>query len=336
MPATDWKEVIEDGEATRFESYAAFLSKGQRAHASNGPVSRALHAKQNLGVEAELVIGDDVPADAKLAMFATPKRYRAVARFSNGAPAKQSDRAPDVRGLAVKVFGVDGPKVIPGLENETTQDFLAIRTSALPIRNAEEFMTLVRVARPQALLPLRLMAALGPRRAIQIIRAALTGLKAPQRPLAATSFYSALPIMLGPHAVQYAFTARDASAATKLTSANSLGEGLAAQLRKEPVTYDLQLRFYIDEKQTPIEDATTEWSSPWFTVGQLILPVQDPDSPRGRRVQEFVEQLSFDPWHARADMRPLGNIMRARNVAYRSSTQARKAIAEPRELPTFE
>lgn len=334
MHATDWKEVVEDGEAARFESYAAFLAKGQHAHAAKGAIARALHAKQNLGVEAELVIGD-VPADAKHAMFATPKTYRALARFSNGAPARQSDRTPDVRGLAVKVFGVDGPKVIPGLENETTQDFLAIRTSSLPIRNADEFMTLVRVARPQALLPIRLMAALGPRRAIQIIRAALTGLKVPQRPLAATSFYSALPIMLGPHAVQYAFTAREDAPATKL-SANSLGEELAARLRKEPVTYDLQLRFYTDPTQTPIEDATTEWSSPWVTVGQLILNVQDPDSPRGKRVQEYVEQLAFDPWHARSDMRPLGNIMRARNVAYRSSTSARKAIAEPREVPTFE
>jgi hypothetical protein len=35
-------------------------------------------------------------------------------------------------------------------------------------------------------------------------------------------------------------------------------------------------------------------------------------------------------------MRPLGDIMRARNVAYRSSTQARKALSEPREAPTFE
>lgn len=336
MAATDWKEVIDDGEAARFDDYAAFLSKGQRAHASNGSVARALHAKQNLGVEAELVIADDVVADAKHGMFATPKRYRAVARFSNGAPAKQSDRTPDVRGLAVKVFGVDGTKVIPGMENETTQDFLAIRTSALPIRNAHEFMTLVRVARPQALLPVRLMVGLGPRRAIQIIRAALAGLKTPQRPLAATSFYSALPIVLGPHAVQYAFIARDTTEAAKLASGNALGEGLAAQLRTQAVTYDLKVRFYIDEKQTPIEDATVEWSSPWHTVGQLILPVQDPDSARGKRVQEFVEQLAFDPWHARSDMRPLGNIMRARNVAYRSSTQARKAIAEPREAPTFE
>jgi hypothetical protein len=269
-------------------------------------------------------------------MFATPKRYRAVARFSNGAPAKQSDRAPDVRGLAVKVFGVDGTKVIPGMENETTQDFLAIRTSALPIRNADEFMTLVRVARPQALLPIRLMVALGPRRALQIIRAALGGLKAPQRPLAATSFYSALPIALGPHAVQYAFIARDQAEPVKLASGDALGEHLAAHLKRQAVSYDLKLRFYTDATQTPIEDASVEWSSPWLTVGQLILPVQDPDSARGQRVQALVEQLAFDPWHARSDMRPLGNIMRARNVAYRASTQARKALAEPREAPTFE
>ena len=336
MAATDWKEIVENDEAERFESYAAFLSKAQHSHAANGGIARALHAKQNLGVEAELVINADVPADAKHGMFAAPKRYRAVARFSNGAPTKQSDRTPDVRGLAIKVFGVDGTKVIPGMENETTQDFLAIRTSALPISNAAEFMTLVRVARPQALLPIRLMVALGPRRAIQIIRAALVGLKAPQRPLASTSFYSALPIALGPHAVQYAFTARDKSEPTKLTSPNSLGEALAAQLRTQAVSYDLQLRFYTDATQTPIEDAAVEWSSPWHTVGQLILPVQDPDSARGQKVQALVEQLAFDPWHARTDMRPLGNIMRARNVAYRSSTTARKATAEPREAPSFE
>jgi len=139
-----------------------------------------------------------------------------------------------------------------------------------------------------------------------------------------------------PNAVQYAFTARDKSEPTKLTSPNSLGEALATQLRTQVVSYDLQLRFYTDATQTPIEDASVEWSSPWHTVGQLILPVQDPDSARGQKVQALVEQLAFDPWHARTDMRPLGNIMRARNVAYRSSTRARKATAEPREAPIFE
>jgi hypothetical protein len=46
-------------------------------------------------------------------------------------------------------------------------------------------------------------------------------------------------------------------------------------------------------------------------------------------LSEYVETLSFDPWHALVEHRPLGDIMRARNVAYRVSTQARKADAEP-------
>jgi hypothetical protein len=333
MATTDWKEDIAPDEATRFESYAALLGSIQRAQAKGGTVGRALHAKQNIGVEAELVI-ENVPPEAQHGLFATPGRYRALARFSNGAARKQSDRTLDVRGLAVKVFGVGGKKVLPG--DATTQDFLAIRTPVLPIRNTDEFMTLVRVNRPPALLPIRLMAALGVKRGVQIIKAALGGLRVPQGPLAATSYYSALPIALGPYAIQFAFTARETAGPLKIATANELGEGLAAHLRTKPVTYDFQVRFFTDAAQTPIEDASVEWKSPWITVGQLVLPVQDPASARGGRVQALVEQLSFDPWHAREDMRPLGNIMRARNVAYRASTLARNAAAEPREAPTFD
>jgi hypothetical protein len=336
MPATDWKEVIPDDEAARFDGYAALIARNQKAAAADGAMSRGLHAKANVGVEAELEVLADVPADARVGMFAVPRRYKALARFSNGAPRRQSDRKPDVRGLAVKVFGVDGKKVIPGMEDATTQDFLAIRTSVLPIRTAHEFMSIIRAARPEALLPLRLAFALGPGRAVSIIRAALKGMKAPQSPLAATSFYSALPIRYGTFAAQYAFVATDPPAPTKLATPTQLGDELAATLRERAVTYDMKIRFYADPIATPIEDASVEWNTPWLTVARLTLLKQDPASARGKRVGELVEKLSFDPWHAREDLRPLGNIMRARNVAYRASTTARTAAPEPRDAPTFD
>lgn len=337
MPATDWSEVIPDDEPARFERHAQLLAERQKQEAAGKSApSRALHAKGNLGVEAELEILDGIPAETRIGMFATPRKYRAVARFSNGAPGRQSDRKLDVRGLAIKVWGVDGPKVIPGMEDATTQDFLAIRSPVLPIRDADEFMTIVRVGKPPALMPIRMLTSLGLRRGVAVIRSALAGLKQPQSPLAATSFYSALPIKFGPYAVQYAFAAQDPPAPLRLAGADELGEGLAARLRTGPVVYDFQIRFYTDPAATPIEDASVEWNSPWATVARLTLPVQDPASPRGRRVAELVETLAFDPWHARADLRPLGNIMRARNVAYRVSTQARGAAPEPREAPQFD
>ncbi len=336
MPASDWKEEIPADETERFERYAKYLGDLQSKRGTGGTLDRALHAKANIGVEAEFEVVAEAPEEARVGMFATPKKYRALARFSNGAARRQSDKKLDVRGLALKIFGVDGKKVIPGLEDETTQDFLAIRTSVVPMRDADQFMAIVRASSTPALLPLRLIGSLGPIGGIKLIKRALAGLKAPQSALAATSFYSALPIKYGPYAVQFAFAAKDPASPIKLATGTQLGDDLAARLRERPVTYDFQIRFYRDPRSTPIEDAAVEWDSPWVTVGKLTLLVQDSTSARGTKVAEMVEKLGFDPWHAREDLRPLGNIMRARNAAYRVSTQARKSLPEPRTAPVFD
>jgi hypothetical protein len=329
-PATDWREVVPDGENARFEQHAAALGALQRKP------DRALHAKQNLGLEAEFEILSHLPPEAAVGLFATPKKYAAVARFSNGAGRRQPDKVMDVRGLAVKLFGVDGKKVIPGLENARTQDFLAIRTPSLPVRNAEEFFALVRAAQSPALLPIKLMASLGIGRAFKILGAALRGFKLPQAPLWATGYFSALPIKYGPYAVQFSFMPTESASPLKLTRPDHLGEELTERLQKSPVAYDFRVRFYKDPESTPIENAFVEWNAEWVTVARLTLPVQDATSPRGKKVDELVERLSFDPWHAREDLRPLGNMMRARNIAYRVSTQARGAAPEPEEAPRFD
>ena len=59
-----------------------------------------------------------------------------------------------MRGIAVKLLGVPGKKVIPGMENATTQDFLLIRTSSTPFRSADEFVPFVMaIASPLIALP---------------------------------------------------------------------------------------------------------------------------------------------------------------------------------------
>ena len=116
-------------------------------------------------------------------------------------------------------------------------------------------------------------------------------------------------------------------------------EDLSARLRQGPIHYDFQVQFFVDETRTPIEDHSVEWKeadAPFVTLARLTLAKQDPDSPRGERVAEFVDKLSFDPWHAVKELRPLGNIMRARNVAYRVSTQERGVSPEPNRPAHFE
>ena len=149
--------------------------------------------------------------------------------------------------------------------------------------------------------------------------------------VATSRYFSALPIQWGAYAVHYALVPVEAAAADAKTP-EDLGAELAERLRKGPVAYDLRVQFYLDAVKTPIEDGSVEWlesDAPFVTVARLTLPKQDAASPRGKRVAELVERLSFDPWHAPVEFKPLGNMMRARNPAYRLSTQERGAAPEP-------
>ena len=344
LPATTWKEVIPDGEPARLEALAAQLHQLQKRRAGKGPVARGLHAKGKAGVLAELTVLPDLPAYARVGLFATPATFRAYVRFSNGSGTRERDTKPDVRGVAIKVLGVPGAKIIPGLEKATTQDFLLIRSPAGPFRNADEFIWFVcAAARPALLLP-RALVHFGPVRAIRLIRQLVAGLKQPMASVATTRYYSALPIQFGRFAAKYALAphaAPEPAPAGKRPprSPDYLAEELAARLSRGPVSYYLRAQFYVDDERTPIEDPTREWleqDAPFVTLARLTLPRQDLGAPRGQKVASFIESLSFDPWHTTADFRPLGNMMRARNAAYRMSGQERGAAPEPDGSEQFE
>jgi len=333
-PRTDWQETVADDEHERFERYAEQLRELQRGRAKRRPVTRGLHAKANAGVEAELRVLGDLPVAARAGVFARPQTYRAYVRFSNGMGRVQSDARPDVRGVAIKVVGVAGKKIIPGLEDARTQDFLLIRTPSIPFADVDAFVWFVLAARSPALLPARALLRFGPLGAARLVATLARSATQPVVPLAGASYFSAATIQCGRYAARYSLAPREPALRPPSGRAGDefLGEELAERLARGPVVYDFRLQFYCDPKRTPIEDHARAWSeedAPWVTVAELTLPRQDLGSARGRRVAEYIETLSFDPWHASTELRPLGNIMRARNHAYRLSTGERKAAGEP-------
>lgn len=333
-PSTNWKETIPEGEDAALQRLAEALRELQRAKAqATGEVRRALHAKGNLGVEAELTVLPDLPEHLRHGLFAKPATYRAYVRYSNGSGAHQHDKAGDVRGVAVKVLGVPGKKVIPGMEDATTQDFLAIRTPSTPFRDADEFVGLVVAARSPALALPRVLFRFGISRGFSILKQLTQGLNTKLTTLASTRYFSALPVQLGPYAMRYALSPHDAAEpAGDIKTPNHLGDALAARLKERPVVYDLQVQLFVSEEKTPIEDASVEWreeDSPFVTVARLTLGKQDTSSPHGKRVIEAIESMSFDPWHALVEHKPLGNMMRARAKAYLLSAQERGLGPEP-------
>lgn len=340
-PSTDWKEKVEPDENVRFERYAEELHVLQRRRARGGPAARALHAKSQHGLEATFTVLPDLPEHAKVSLFAEPATYPAYVRFSNGSGAIQSDKVPDVRGVAIKVIGVAGDKIIPGMENAVTQDFLLIRTPATPFRNADEFVDVLLASLSPTSGLFKVAAKYGVGRTISILSAATKSMRRPMASLATTRYFSAAAIQFGAYAARYALTphAKPEPKSSAPRSPDYLREDLAARLREGPVYYDFQVQFFVDETKTPIEDMSVEWKesdAPFVTLARLSLTKQDPDSERGGKVAEYVEGLSFDPWHAAKELKPLGNIMRARNVAYRASTQERGASAEPERPAYFE
>ena len=331
-PSKDWKEAPSADEDARFERYATQLAQLQAQSAGGRSPGRALHHKGHGGFEATLEVLGNLPEHARHGLFARPGRYDALVRFSNGASRIQKDDIGDVRGIAVKVLGVDGAKV---LGSARTQDFLAILSSATPFRTADEFVAMVWAARSPALALPRILGALG-FRGLGLLRQLLAGIGQPVASLSNRRFYSALPIQCGPFAARFALTPVSAPDGAVTSGPDRLRGDLETRLRAGPIEYALELQFFVDEARTPIEDASVDWPediSPYVRVGKLVLPKQDAWGERGRSLAMRVESMSFDPWHALVEHKPLGNMMRARKHAYFASTKGRSAAGEPDGMP---
>jgi len=293
---------------------------------------RALHAKAHGGFVAKLTVLGDLPEHARHGLFERAGEYDAFVRFSNGAGTVQKDDAGDVRGVAVKVLGVKGEKVLGDAE---TQDFLAILSSATPFRTADEFVAIVLATRSPALALPRVLFALG-FRGLFLLKKLLGGIGQPVPSLATRRFFSALPIQCGPYAARFAFTPiASAEPDAPSSGPTRLGGDIAQRLKNGPIEYAMELQFFVSEAETPIEDASVDWPesvAPYVRVGTLTIVEQDARSEKGRALAAAVEKMSFDPWHALVEHKPLGAMMRARKHAYFASTKVRGSSPEPTSI----
>lgn len=336
-PRTDWAETIPPNEEAELIALAEIVAALQAKQAKKSGIGRGLHYKAHAGVRAELTTRAGLPPEYAVGIFAAARTYSAYVRFSNGAGRSQADRAGDVRGIALKVVGVPGKKLIPGLEDARTQDFLLIKTPTTPFRDAREFVRVMQVANnPLLLVPT--MFRLGAGRTLGILKRAVASLKVPVPSLATLRYWSAVPTQWGAYAGRTSLTPVASDGDGHGTGDHALRGDLAARLKAGPIKYTLSVQLYVDPQRTPIEDASVDWDeadSPYVPVADLVLLQQDMHSAQGQQLGAYVEQLSFDPWHAPVEFRPLGNMMRARNHAYRLSVMARGASPEPDGSESF-
>jgi len=304
-------------------------------------VKRDQHPKHHGCVQAEFIIEPNLPQDLRVGLFAEPRTYQAWIRLSNGS--QRDDRKADAHGMAIKVVGVPGPKVLEGHELENTQDFVMVDNPVFFLRNAIDYGNFVGAMlkakakqssalysslffmpkKPRELVTLALSFFI-PRRLAEFNKLLKFLGKRIDDPLT-TRYWSTTPYLFGTGKAMK-FSAKPVAKpgpSPAHGSVDYLREAMAARLKKADAVYEFQVQLQRDVEKQPIEDPTVEWdeaSCPFQTVARIRIPTQEFGTPER---MSFCENLSFTPWHALTDHRPLGGINRTRKEVYRVLSKMR-------------
>lgn len=338
VPSTGWQEVVEPDEPALFAQAAASVNDLQRKFARGGTIRRGFHAKQHAALLAELRVVPDLPAHARHGIFAKSRSYPVWVRFSNGLSSPHADALPDQRGLALKAIGA--PSSLLGWPGPKTQDFLLTNNPAFIARNATQFLAMAKFQLGQAGFLETLTREFGLREAKRIAGALARHVR-PLRSVAEESYWTGAPHAFGPFAAKLKLEPVPVGPAgpRHIVRPDYLRGELRERLLAADIRFDLVAQFYVDPTRTPIEDATVVWKesdAPCVKLAELVVARRDLESLRARAEHAFGDKLSFTPWHAAADMRPLGNIMRLRRVAYEASARLRGHVQEPSGAERFE
>lgn len=323
LASTGWQERIGPGEAERHARDAQRMVEVQQHRDERFGPGRALHRKQTGAFRGTLTVHGELPAYARFGLFARPGEHEVWVRLSNGSMDRASDSKHDVRGFAIKVFGVEGASAL-GEAETPSQDFTLINHRAFSFAGSADFVDFVYAAsRGKGKLLAFMMKRWGIFGGMNRMKIMGTQFKAPFAGFANAPMYSAAPITCGPYAVRVRLEPDPTTnGVSDPRAAQSWGGDIARRLEGGPLRWTLQLQPFTSEAETPIENAAVDWPTPYSSVATLELPQQGVDEDLARR----CERAAFDPWQALAAHRPLGELMRARKVIYFESQRERAAV----------
>src|ERR1700733_8242906 len=89
-----------------------------------GVRKRGQHGRIHGCVRATFQVLDNIPTKYKVGIFATPGTYQAAIRFSSGP--QPNDRIPGAQGMAIKLIGIPGRKILKKQADATTHDFILL------------------------------------------------------------------------------------------------------------------------------------------------------------------------------------------------------------------
>ncbi|NMY40931.1 catalase family protein [Pseudomonas sp. WS 5013] len=294
-------------------------------HRDNTRVLRDAHAKAHGCVKAQVTVLQNLVPELRHGVLAEPgKTWQAWMRLSNGNAYPQFDSARDARGMAIKLLDVPGDKLLSSKATAANQDFVMFNHPVFFVRDVAEykqnFAAQASGQKIQAFFP-----SWDPRswEIRHLIIALKTLAPAPDSPVTAT-YNSIAPFKLGPHNIKYRVVPDPQSCPPyqlpeqNTALPNFLRNALYQQLSLDrvPACFALQVQRQNADYYMPIEDTSVQWSediSPFETVATVRVEPQDFDT---REQNLACDNLSFNPWHALPEHRPIGGINRLRKAVY--------------------
>lgn len=277
-----------------------------------GVMRRDAHPKMHGLVRAYFIVEPDLPADLRVGVFQEPRRYKSWIRFSNQNGTIQPDIKSDIRGMAIKLMGVPGKKLLEAEQDAETHDFILISTDVFVTANVKEFAGLIKSMTSGVLSTIWYF--LTHWRVSYNLWHSMLKFANPLH----ISYFSTTPYLYGDKAVKYAVvpSTKSIDHLPDHPKDDFLRRAMIKQLSKEDAVFDFMIQIQTDAEKMPIEDPGKLWPetlSPFIKIATIRIPRQNFDSEPQR---DFGEELSFTPWHALPEHRPLGGINRARKIVY--------------------
>lgn len=357
VPFTPAVETIRpDEEQTHRQIADVFKQIIGKTHRDLGHAQRGVHAKSHALLQGRLVVHSSLAPELAQGIFARPRSYDVMLRISTIPGDVLRDGVSLPRGMAVKVLDVDGER-LPGSENARTQDFLLATGPAFTAADSRIFLKNLKLlsattdraewakaAWSAVLRPLvRALKRLGVNAGLL---QALGGYPL-VNPLG-DRYFTQVASRFGDYIAKLDVVPESANflalAGKEFALAgrrDALREEVADILAREGGAWTLRAQLCRDMAQNPVEDASVAWperDNPYLPVASIIVEAQQ--SWSAERAHAMDDGLSFQPWQGIAAHRPLGDVMRARRLAYPVSVEQRSAlnacpVHEPRQPPAL-
>jgi len=343
---------------TRIIDFWETLVRESPMREGSGRAVRGAHAKTIGVVRAEVEILGDAPAPYPQGIYAKPGRHDALIRFSSASNHLGPDAAlGSVLGFAIKIFDVDGTKLVDDEPDSTTFDLVLKNNPTFIANTAKHYLFIQEIADQAATYLARGRAGFH-----ELLTNYLTGkgtleqddwawdelfafvkaaTQTPVRNPLLNTYWTMAAVRHGDYVAKVRVAPAAESAENAIHHELDLSSGpdvfgptLVDELQAQAFDFDLQVQLCTDLTAMPVSDTTVEWPetlSPFVTVGRVHLPRQDISGPENF---EKGDALAFNQWRVTSDHRPLGEIMDVRRV-YTASARVRRSLNhQPQREPT--